>query len=164
MSETLNRPVGRRFLPVCDAEPGDERCGISPDDPRFRADGAVEAVDEGRRSFSVSGLGDFETHWFSSGRLTWSDGVSAGMTMRIHAHYRRGDAVILEPEHALHDELTGGETFTIFAGCDKRLSTCRRKFANVRNFRGFPYLPGDNWLTAYPVSGRAYDGGKRNAS
>lgn len=84
--------------------------------------------------------------------------------MRIHAHYRRGDAVILEPEHALHDELTGGETFTIFAGCDKRLSTCRRKFANVRNFRGFPYLPGDNWLTAYPVSGRAYDGGKRNAS
>ena len=35
-------------------------------------------------------------------------------------------------------------------GCDKRLETCRDRFANVINFRGEPHLPGNDLLTRYP--------------
>ena len=35
-------------------------------------------------------------------------------------------------------------------GCDKRFATCRDRFANAINFRGEPYLPGNDLLTRYP--------------
>ncbi len=37
-------------------------------------------------------------------------------------------------------------------GCDKRAETCREKFDNFLNFRGFPHIPGEDWLISYPVS------------
>ena len=46
----------------------------------------------------------------------------------------------------------------IEAGCDKRADTCRVKFGNFLNFRGFPHIPGEDWLTSYPVSSRANQG------
>ena len=42
----------------------------------------------------------------------------------------------------------------IIAGCDKTAATCRTKFANFLNFRGFPHIPGEDWLTSYPVPDR----------
>lgn len=45
--------------------------------------------------------------------------------------------------------------------CDKRLETCVGIFANGLNFRGFPDIPGDDFLTAYPATGGRHDGGAR---
>jgi uncharacterized phage protein (TIGR02218 family) len=47
----------------------------------------------------------------------------------------------------------------LIAGCDKRSETCRVKFRNLENFRGFPDLPGDDWLLATPKSTGANTGG-----
>ena len=47
------------------------------------------------------------------------------------------------------------------AACDKRWATCVGMFANGLNFRGFPEIPGDDFLTAHPASGGRHDGGKR---
>jgi uncharacterized phage protein (TIGR02218 family) len=44
------------------------------------------------------------------------------------------------------------------AGCDKRAETCRAKFGNFLNFRGFPHIPGEDWVTAYPKDGVIHDG------
>jgi hypothetical protein len=30
------------------------------------------------------------------------------------------------------------------------METCRLKFDNLMNFRGFPDIPGDDWLVAHP--------------
>ena len=46
-------------------------------------------------------------------------------------------------------------------GCDKRFSTCRDRFDNTLNFRGFPTIPGDDVLTAYPAEGERHDGSSR---
>lgn len=46
-------------------------------------------------------------------------------------------------------------------GCDKRWETCVGVFGNGVNFRGFPDVPGDDFLTAYPASGGRNDGGSR---
>ncbi len=43
-----------------------------------------------------------------------------------------------------------GEAIELREGCDKRLATCRDRFANVVNFRGEPFLPGNDLLTRYP--------------
>lgn len=48
--------------------------------------------------------------------------------------------------------ITVGDLGTIYPGCDKNLSTCKSRFANVVNFRGFPHLPGDKYLKNYPDS------------
>lgn len=47
------------------------------------------------------------------------------------------------------------------AECDKRWKTCTDVFANGANFRGFPDIPGDDFLTAYPQEGGRHDGGSR---
>ena len=45
--------------------------------------------------------------------------------------------------------------------CDKRWVTCVGVFANGLNFRGFPDIPGDDFLTALPAEGGRHDGGSR---
>jgi len=46
-------------------------------------------------------------------------------------------------------------------GCDKRSSTCSGRFDNLLNFRGFPSIPGGDFLTVYPGAGQRHDGGSR---
>ena len=45
--------------------------------------------------------------------------------------------------------------------CDKRWEACVRTFGNGVNFQGFPDIPGDDFLTAYPATGGRHDGGSR---
>lgn len=47
------------------------------------------------------------------------------------------------------------------ATCDKRWATCVGVFSNGANFRGFPDIPGDDFLTAAPLEGGRNDGGSR---
>ncbi len=42
-----------------------------------------------------------------------------------------------------------GDTFLIRAGCDKQFSTCKAKFDNAVNYRGFPQIPGDDFVLSY---------------
>lgn len=44
-------------------------------------------------------------------------------------------------------------------GCDRRLATCRERFDNVANFRGFPHIPGNDFVLRYPRSDGNHDGG-----
>ena len=53
----------------------------------------------------------------------------------------------------------GGDTFSVVAGCDKKFATCKAKFANALNFRGFPHLPGNDAAYGYVVDGGQFDGG-----
>lgn len=46
-------------------------------------------------------------------------------------------------------------------GCDKRPETCSGRFDNLLNFRGFPVIPGNDFLTLWPAQGERHDGGSR---
>jgi uncharacterized phage protein (TIGR02218 family) len=53
-----------------------------------------------------------------------------------------------------------GDQFQVAAGCDKRFSTCRDRFANAASFRGFPHMPGADYVVRYAANGDAgLDGG-----
>jgi len=45
--------------------------------------------------------------------------------------------------------------------CPKSFAACRDQFDNASNFRGFPYLLGDDALYAAPQEGELKDGGSR---
>lgn len=45
--------------------------------------------------------------------------------------------------------------------CDRRWATCTGVFCNGVNFRGFPDIPGDDWLSVTPREGVRHDGGSR---
>ena len=160
LSERLNRPVGRSYLPVCDAALGDKRCKFDVTQNGFAALATVESLID-TQSFFVDGLAGFETGWFTKGALSWTSGANAGETMGVRVHALRDGAVEIGLAREAIGEIAAGDSFDIVAGCDKRRATCRDKFSNILNFQGFPFTPGENWTTAYPVDGDSYQGGSR---
>lgn len=47
-------------------------------------------------------------------------------------------------------EIQVGDTFEAIPGCDKKKSTCKTRFDNLINFRGFDFIPGRDKITWYP--------------
>jgi len=152
----LNVPVGRVFSRFCDADLGDARCGKDIETFAFRGDGVVTEVIS-TSAFTASGLGTFDDGWFDRGKLVWS----AGGQNEIAAHRNEAAAAVLETLDDAGPALVVGATFAVYAGCDKSFATCKAKFANTLNFRGFPHMPGDDAIQARPVSGERMDGGSR---
>lgn len=158
LSHQLDQEKGRIFAASCDADLGDTRCKIDLDDPAYRAEGAVTAV-EGSALVAVSGLGGFADEWFTRGKLVWSSGANAGLAVEIKAHRNQDGVVTLSLWQMPPNAMSAGDTFAVTAGCDKRFEACRDKFANALNFRGFPHLPGNDFVIGYAVPGEpGHDG------
>ena len=66
--------------------------------------------------------------------------------------------MLIELWQAPPEAIAAGDMFTVTAGCDKRFATCRDRFANGVNFRGFPTIPGNDFVIGYPVPGKAGSG------
>lgn len=159
LAHKLNQPVGRAFLKNCDADLGDTRCGVDLGQGTFTGNGAVSAVLTPSRVFTASGLDPFTSGWFSGGKLTWTTGANAGRAMEVKAH-GKANAVTVDLWQAMSEAVAPGDQFTISAGCDKTFATCKAKFDNIANFRGFPYMPGNDAVIAYPVRGQGNLDGK----
>jgi uncharacterized phage protein (TIGR02218 family) len=160
LMQALNQPVGRAYCYACDADVGDARCGVDLAAATHRVSGTVAAVTDNRR-FEVSGLSDFAGGWFAGGKLAWTSGVNAGRAIEIKRHSRTSAATILELWQETAFAIAAGDVFTATAGCDKRFSTCKKKFSNAANFRGFPYMIGADAAVAYARTGTDMDGGSR---
>jgi uncharacterized phage protein (TIGR02218 family) len=157
LAHLLNQTVGRTFQHACDAELGDARCGVDLDDPAYKASGSVTSV-TGDRGFAASGLGGFAAGWFSPGRLIWTSGPNAGRVAEIASHNVVAGVRSITLLEAPVRPIAIGHDFVVRAGCDKRLETCRDRFANVVNFRGFPHIPGQDTVVRYPNRGDANAG------
>lgn len=158
LAQRLDQPNGRYARRNCDAELGDARCGFDPAEPGFSGNGAVVSL-ETADTLVVSGLDAFAAQWFSNGLLTWTSGSLKGTTSRIIDHQVRQDGVALKFWRNGPARPETGDTFHIVAGCDKSFGTCKAKFANSLNFRGFPHLPGNDAAYGYVTDGADFDGG-----
>lgn len=160
-AEALNVARGRALLRRCDAILGDARCGVDLARPSLSVTVLARSGNAGR--VVVGGLTDYEAGWFAGGVLKWESGANVGLTGRVRADEISGADRILrlweEPAFGVRD----GDRARIVAGCDKLAKTCRTKFDNFLNFRGFPDIPGEDWVTAYPKDGEAHDGGSRSS-
>ncbi|HWA70362.1 MAG TPA: DUF2163 domain-containing protein [Rhizomicrobium sp.] len=156
LAQALNQPVGRAFGRLCDADLGDARCTltITP------VGGAVTAAADARR-FTVSGLDGCASGDFTGGKLVFTTGANAGRSGEVKRHAQSGGIVTLELWQAMSQPVAVGDGFTVTPGCDKQFSTCRDRFANSANFRGFPYMPGNDAVLASPAANQPMDGGSR---
>lgn len=152
----LNIAVGRVFSRFCDADLGDSRCGKDIEAPAFKGAGAVVELLT-NTSFRASGLSAFAADWFTRGRIVWTGGGES----EVAAHRIEGGEIVLEMLDPPGPALAIGAAFSVYAGCDKRLATCKAKFANTINFRGFPHMPGNDAIQARPMAGQALDGSSR---
>lgn len=158
LAEGLNHAIGRSYLRQCDRRLGDAKCGVDVSDAAFRSDGVIDRVD-GTPDIYVSGAGNYTDDWFSHGRLEWVTGPNAGLVSDIGSDRLDGAFRVINLWQQPHYRVNPGDQVRLIAGCDKRASTCRAKFGNFANFRGFPHLPGEDWVTAYPVSAKVNAGG-----
>jgi uncharacterized phage protein (TIGR02218 family) len=155
--QALNRVSGRLYQKLCDAQVGDARCGVDLEDPAFRAEIEVTAVAD-RFRLQVAGLDGFEEGWFGLGQARWESGRRQGLIDPLVGHRRIGGVDLLGFAAPVGDWVEVGDFLTVTAGCDRRLATCREKFANVVNFRGFPHVPGNDFVLRYPREDNPLDG------
>jgi uncharacterized phage protein (TIGR02218 family) len=160
LAHILNQPVGRAYGYSCDADLGDARCTVALDSAAFTGTGVIANVSDNRR-FTVTGLESFADGWFTGGKLTFSSGANAGRAMEVKRHGVSSLGVSLELWQAMSDDVAIADTFSITAGCDKQFATCKAKFSNAVNFRGFPYMPGNDAVISYATANVALDGGSR---
>lgn len=152
LADLLAQESGRFYTAKCGADLGDARCGIDLSNPAYRGTGAVSAV-TGTSQFAASGLDGFIATWFSAGRLTWTSGANAGLSVEIKQHRVESGHAVLSLWQAMAEPIAVGDAFVVTAGCDKTFATCRHRFANSLNFRGFPHIPGNDFVMSYPKPG-----------
>ena len=152
LAAALDQPNGRTFRQTCDADLGDARCGVDVTAAAFRGPGTVIGASD-RRRFTASGLGAFAGLWFERGRLAWTDGANAGLAAEVRLHRLSGGVATIALWQPAARAIAAGDGFTITAGCDKRFGTCRTRFDNHLNFRGFPHMPGNDFVLFVARSG-----------
>lgn len=155
VQQGLNATRGRVYHGLCDAELGDTRCGV--DLAAWRGNATVIAVEDAYR-LRVSGLDGFAEGWFGFGKAAWSSGRRSGLTDAVMSHGRVAGVDVLSFAVKLGDWIAPGDTLSVTAGCDRRFATCKAKFANAVNFRGFPHIPGSDYVLRHPRNGDALDG------
>jgi uncharacterized phage protein (TIGR02218 family) len=137
----LDEERGRLYGSACAADLGDARCRVNLAGAAFRCEASVISTD-GALEIAAPALAGFAPGWFTGGRLDWTGGANAGTAIEVRVH--RGAGLSLWQRAAR--PIAPGDAFVVTAGCDKTLATCRDRFANVANFRGFPHMPGTDFL------------------
>ena len=152
LTEALNQPQGQVYQSPCGAILGDRACRVDLSGTRYSREGEIARI-SGTLIEMASSFQDLPDGWFDHGQLVVLSGAAAGATQVVKTDQAASARRSVELWDALPQEVAGGDRVRLVAGCDKRIETCRRKFANVVNFRGFPHLPGDDWLLAVPRGG-----------
>lgn len=158
LSDRLNQPLGRAFLHSCDCRLGDVKCGVDLNTPTTLGTGTISALVDPQH-YSVDGLSGFAAGWFTNGSLTWLNGANAGLASHVKVHLASVHESTIELWLSPPMLVQPGDQFSVSAGCDKTAKTCAAKFDNILNFRGFPFIPGDDVASSYPSTGGAHDGG-----
>ena len=160
LAERLNQPRGRVYQAGCSAILGDGDCGVDVTAPGLSLEGAVTVVTEGR-ILDIAEPGGFQQGWFRRGAIEVLDGPAKGYRGVVKADRILGGTRRLTLWQAPRAGIGAGDRVRVIAGCDKHWTTCRDRFGNLANFRGFPKIPGEDWLFSYPREGGNNSGGSR---
>jgi uncharacterized phage protein (TIGR02218 family) len=152
LTHRLAEDFGRLYTATCNADLGDARCTIDLTSAAFRGSGTVASLD-GAAIFRATGLDTFAEGAFSAGKVTFTSGANDGLAVEVKSHRVDVGGVSIELWQQMPEPIAAGDTFTITAGCDKRFATCRDRFNNAVNFRGFPHIPGNDFVVTIPTPG-----------
>lgn len=74
----------------------------------------------------------------TQGSLVFTSGINANVRATVKAVAPGTSFTLMYPSPS---PPSSGDTFTVAFGCDHTRGTCQAKFANLANFRGFPFVP-----------------------
>ena len=157
-SALLDQSKGRHFVKNCQADLGDGECGVNIASSTYTKSGSVTSV-ESPLVLMVSGINGLKAGWFRGGLLNWASGDNSGQSIEVAEHYLGQGRVFIHLWKPMANLPKAGDSFLIIAGCDKSFSTCKAKFSNSANFRGFPHLPGNDFASSYASNSQNLDGG-----
>lgn len=141
-AELLQRPVPRTS-PACRAAFCGPGCNLNP--AAYTHEAVLTGSDPEAGTVALACAAAPED--LVGGTLRWLDGPAAGTRADIRAAVASG-LVIAPPAAGAIGE---GQRVVVREGCDHRLETCAQRFGNAANFRGEPFLPGNDLLVRYPA-------------
>lgn len=141
----LELNIGQVFTPSCRHElfgstaPGKVgACNISSGAYTFAGTVASVVVPKWKLTYSGAAAAQADGY-FSFGVITFTSGILNGLSYPIKKDISDTFDLVLPTMKSF----SIGDTFTVTAGCDKTLSTCKTKFNNVIHFGGFPHINTD---------------------
>jgi uncharacterized phage protein (TIGR02218 family) len=119
------------YSPTCLHTLYDSGCGVIRG--TYAANGSVGA---GSSAALILFSGALASH--SQGSIVFSSGLNANVRATVKSVVARTSLTLIYP---LPSSPSTGDSFTVYAGCDHTRATCNSRFANLVNFRGFPFVP-----------------------
>lgn len=126
----LNQPFNKVFSKTCRAEFCDNKCKISISSVSEQVE--VISIDNGKIEVSTSKNDDY----FTGGIFLYKD-----KRFRILKHQAK-----IITTSSLPDDIKVGDIIILQPVCDKKFTTCIKKYNNAINFRGEPHIPGEKIL------------------
>jgi uncharacterized phage protein (TIGR02218 family) len=119
------------YSPTCLHTLYDSGCGIPSG--TYAANGTVGA---GSTTSQIAFAGALASH--AQGSIVFTSGVNANLRATVKSVAAGASLNLMYP---LPSPPATGDAFTVYAGCDHTRATCQSRFANLGNFRGYPFVP-----------------------
>ncbi|KVR21727.1 hypothetical protein WK13_34885 [Burkholderia ubonensis] len=117
-------------------------CGANKN--AYRMDGTLTYAAKGQ--LKLDEVGKMPDGWFDGGFVEWY--IAPGVLERRGIEWHQGTTLSLL---GFSDGFEIGQKVSVYAGCDRTITTCDRKFKNAPNYGGAPYLPGKSPYDGDPV-------------
>lgn len=154
-SRLLAAEVCETYGPDCAADLGDSRCGVSI----AVYSGTLDSVTDERTVTDSTFVEPADPTDLIGGRFVFTTGSLQHFQNEISA-YDSGTKTFTLALPFPSTPLSGW-TFRAYEGCDKSFTTCKDRFSNAANFRGFPHAPDRDALNkgSVPAGGGYQTGG-----
>jgi uncharacterized phage protein (TIGR02218 family) len=145
LTALLDMQVAPQTSPGCRAKFCGTECGLN--EGRYRHEARVQSVLGEQINFANALPGG--ANGFAYGQLRFLDGANCGLVSDVAISSFNQIILVRPPAFTV----LPNARVELIQGCDKTMATCSDRFANAINFRGEPYLPGNDLLTRYPGAG-----------
>jgi len=137
--EAYQQAAGLAYQKQCRAQFGDNQCGLNK--AAYTFTGAVTSISQdGSFSTDLAQADDY----FSYGVIRFD---RTGEEMEVKKYSQNAGSISL---FLPVSDIAIGDAFSVSAGCDGNFSTCKTRFSNAFNFRGEPFIPGNDLMASYP--------------
>ncbi|SDQ89099.1 DUF2163 domain-containing protein [Pseudovibrio sp. Tun.PSC04-5.I4] len=160
LAARLSAPKGRVLSQQCHADLGDAKCGVDLSATKNTRSVTIARQDASKHLI-IEANADITAGWWAFGKLTLLAGPYKDQALRIAGHTAEQGEHRLSLWSPILLELTFPLAAKISVGCDKSWGTCQSRFQNHQNFRGFPHMPGNDFMLAGPESTSAGNNGAK---
>lgn len=137
LAQLLQQNIVESFNERCNADLFDSRCKV------LRASFTTSSVIDALLSNDIiicNALSLQSDGYYDFGYVEFITGLNAGLKKEVAVH--SGNQVTLLEGFPF--SISIGDQIKVYAGCNKFHDTCKTKFNNLINFRGFAFIPGSD--------------------